>query len=218
MPPACILAAFVLLIAASIVLYALLDDDTAGTVGSVFGSAAILALGLLVLGRLPAHERRLVPALKRSRVGAVLMGVNIGLGLVIVSGVILVLGALVDPALGERMDDEPVDLGPGVWGPAVTIAALVVLAPLGEELVFRGLLLRGLVRRLPFGWAALVTSVVFAMAHIDAWLLANWARGIALVVVGLGLARLYRSRGYWASVAAHATVNAVAAIALLTQS
>lgn len=212
------LAAFVLLIAVSLVLYGFMDDETAGTIAVAFGSAAILALGLLVLRRLPEHERRLVPAVKHSRLGSALMGLNVGAGLVAVSAAILVLGSLVDPALGERMDDEPVDLGPGVWGPVVTIVALVVLAPLGEELVFRGLLLRGLVRRLPFGWAALVTSAVFATAHVDAWLLANWARGIALVTVGMGLAWLYRWRGYWAAVAAHATVNGVAAIALLAQS
>ncbi len=94
--------------------------------------------------------------------------------------------------------------------------AVVVLAPLGEELLFRGLLLRGLVRRIRFWPAAVVSSLLFAAAHVDAYLL--WPRAIALVGTGVVLAWLYRWRGYWASVTAHATVNIVAAIALVATS
>ena len=68
-----------------------------------------------------------------------------------------------------------------------------------------------------FAAAAGVSAVVFACAHLDVWITANWARGLALVVVGVALAYLYRWRGLWAAVVAHATVNGVAAIALVAQ-
>ena len=45
-----------------------------------------------------------------------------------------------------------------------------------------------------------------------------FAASPALALTGLALAWLYRRRGYWASVTAHATVNIVAAIALVTTS
>lgn len=216
-PPGAVVLAFVVLVAASLVLYALMGDEAAGTIAVAIGSLAIVLFGLALRARLPAHERRLTTALKHSRVGAVLMGVNVGLGLVIASIAIILLGTLVDQGLADRLEEQRVDIGPGVWGAVLTVIALVVLAPLGEELLFRGLLLRGLARRLRFRWAALVSSAVFATAHLDAWIDANWARGIALVAVGLGLAWLYRWRGYLAAVVAHATVNGVAAIALLAQ-
>lgn len=216
-PPGAVVLAFVVLVVASLVLYAFLGDEAAGTLAVTIGSLAIVLFGLALRSRLPAHEQRLTTALKHSRTGAVLMGMNVGLGLVITSVVIILLGTLVDPGLADRLEQEPVDIGPGVWGAVLTVFSLVVLAPLGEELLFRGLLLRGLVRRLRFWWSALITSAVFATAHIDAWIDANWARGIALLAVGMGLAWLYRWRGYWAAVVAHATVNGVAAIALIAQ-
>ncbi len=42
----------------------------------------------------------------------------------------------------------------------LTVVAVVVLAPLGEELLFRGLLLRGLVRKLRFWPAAAISLAV----------------------------------------------------------
>ena len=71
-------------------------------------------------------------------------------------------------------------------------------------------------RRLRFWPSAIITSLLFASAHPDSYVL--WPRAIALVLTGLALAWLYRRRGYWASVTAHATVNIVAAIALVATS
>jgi membrane protease YdiL (CAAX protease family) len=72
------------------------------------------------------------------------------------------------------------------------------------------------VRRIRFWPAALISSLLFAAAHADAYLL--WPRAIALAGTGVVLAWLYRWRGYWASVTAHATVNVVAATALVASS
>ena len=57
---------------------------------------------------------------------------------------------------------------------------------------------------------------MFASAHADSYLL--WPRAVSLFLTGLVLAWLYRWRGYWASVTAHATVNIAAAIALIASS
>jgi len=218
-PPAAVLLAFITLFVVAGIGYALFGEeheDSIGTVAVGVGGASILVFGLLLLWRLPEHERRVALAPKHSLRGAIFQGVNVGIGMVITAGVIIVLGLLVDSGLEDRIDDPP-ELGPGAWGTVVTIIALVVLAPLGEELVFRVLLLRALARRMSFWGAAVVSSLVFGTVHIDAWIDLFWPRFIGLVVVGIGLAWLYRWRGYWAAVAAHATVNTVASIALLAQ-
>ncbi|HMS30884.1 MAG TPA: type II CAAX endopeptidase family protein [Candidatus Saccharibacteria bacterium] len=43
--------------------------------------------------------------------------------------------------------------------------ALVVITPIVEEVIFRGILFKGLRRRLPFWVSAVFTSVLFAVAH-----------------------------------------------------
>ncbi|MFP5451421.1 MAG: CPBP family intramembrane glutamic endopeptidase [Thermoleophilia bacterium] len=190
-----------------------LSDDSVNAIFALVGSALILLFGYVFLTALPAHERRWVTALKHTRGGAVGLGVVIGIGIIIASASLIVLGTLVDGGLEDRLEEQATDVGPELWQIVLMVIALVVLAPLGEELVFRGLLLRGLVRRLNFWPAALITSVLFAASHADAY--AIWPRAIALVATGLTLAWLYRWRGYAAAVTAHATVNGVAAIALI---
>lgn len=190
-----------------------LSDESVSAIFMLVGSALIALFGFIFLTALAPHERRLALATKHSAGGAIGLGVVIGIGIVIGSGAIVLGGTLVDSGLEERLEEQTIDLGSAPWQAALVVVALVVLAPLGEELVFRALLLRGLVRRLAFWPAATVSALLFAASHSDAYVI--WPRAISLVATGLALAWLYRWRGYRSAVAAHATVNAVAAIALL---
>ena len=215
-PIGAVLLAFAVLIVAAGVLAATPLSDDATTALLQFGTSLLLLVFAVRLRRgLPAHERRLTTALKRSAGGAIGIGIAVGLGIVVAAGAIILIGQAIDPVVKERLEDVE-EIGTVPWQLAITVFALVVLAPLGEELLFRGLLLRALVRRLRFWPSAIITSLLFASAHPDSYVL--WPRAIALVLTGLGLAWLYRRRGYWASVTAHATVNIVAAIALVTTS
>ena len=101
------------------------------------------------------------------------------------------------------------------WGPrtavAVTVLATVVLAPVFEEVIFRGLLYGSLRARLGM-WPALVLSaLVFALAH---------GYGVA------GFASVFLSGGLWAwsyertrsllpAIAAHMANNAAVAVTLI---
>ena len=215
-PIGAVLLAFVLLAAGAGALTATsLSDDATAAVLAAVTSLLLLVFGALLWLRLPAHERRTAVALKHTLGGAIGLGLTIGIGIIIGSGAILVAGSAIDPGVEERLEDVE-EIGTVPWQATLTIVALVLLAPLGEELLFRGLLLRALVRRLRFWPAAVISSLVFAAAHADAYLI--WPRAIALVGTGVALAWLYRWRGYWASVIAHATVNAVASIALVASS
>lgn len=190
-----------------------LSDDGIAAVFTVAGSALIALFALAFLLALPAHERRLTLAVKHSIRGTIGLGVTIGVGIIITSAALILLGTVIDGGLEDRLEEQAVSIGTVPWQAVLMVIALVILAPLGEELVFRGLLLRALVRRLAFWPAALITAVLFAASHADSYVI--WPRAIALTLTGLALAWIYRWRGYWASVTAHATVNLVAAVALI---
>jgi membrane protease YdiL (CAAX protease family) len=215
-PIGAVVLAFAVLIVAAGVLQVAPLSDAATTALLQFGTSLLLLVFALLLRRgLPAHERRLTTALKRSPGGAIGMGIALGVAVVVGAGVIIFIGQAIDPVVKSRLEDVE-DIGTVPWELAITVFSLVVLAPLGEELLFRGLLLRALVRRLRFWPSAIISSLLFASAHPDSYVL--WPRAIALALTGLALAWLYRRRGYWASVTAHATVNIVASIALVATS
>ncbi len=215
-PLGAVLAAFILLVvgAGTLSLTALSDDALEAIL--VFATSLLLLVFAVVLWLgLPAANRRAAVAVKGPLPRAVAVGVGMGLALVVGAGLILLAGSAIDSNV-ERQLDEVESIGTAPWQLVLTVSALVILAPLGEELLFRGLLLRGLARRLPFWAAAAISSLLFASAHADSYVL--WPRAIALAGTGLVLAWIYRRRGYWASVSAHATVNVVAAIALVASS
>ena len=93
----------------------------------------------------------------------------------------------------------------------------VVVSPLLEEVVFRGVVLQGLTRQLPFAFGNLITSLLFLLYHIPAWM----ARGqsisllgclwIVVVSIWLGYS-LRRSRSLWTCIIIHAVHNLALAV------
>lgn len=56
--------------------------------------------------------------------------------------------------------------GTSRWG---SILALVIVAPLSEELLFRGLILRGFLRQYSVRKAIIVSAVLFGFFHLNPW-------------------------------------------------
>jgi membrane protease YdiL (CAAX protease family) len=81
-----------------------------------------------------------------------------------VAGVFFVLITL--PLRGKPQSNVDVSGHKSVLGVLVLIVVAVVIAPVVEEFFFRGLLLRAGMRRFPFWPAAIVTSVLFGLAHV----------------------------------------------------
>lgn len=109
-------------------------------------------------------------------------------------------------ALG--LPDAPQDLIAifgGVDSVLVLVAMLVVacvLAPVNEELIFRGLIFRYCRQRFGRGFALAVSSVLFGAMH------ANWAGFVPLAVLGAGLALAYEQTGdIRVPIVAHALFN-----------
>lgn len=92
------------------------------------------------------------------------------------------------------------------------VLMVVGVAPFVEELVFRGVLLSGLARRLPMAWAVVISALIFGTAHLPDFSFA-WYPVPALIVLGLvlGWLRVY-SHSLWPSITLHATNNLFAAI------
>ena len=191
------------------------SDDTTTAIATFVGSGVILLGGLLLVRVLPPAQRRVTLATKGRLWPGIGIGLAVGLGCVVGSGAIIAAGAELDEGAKQALEDLQLSVGVTWWQMALIVTALVIFAPLGEELLFRGLELRGLVRLMPFAVAAPISGVIFTAAHLDAYLV--WPRAVALILVGWVLAWIYRRRGLVGSVMAHGTVNAVAAIALISQ-
>lgn len=87
--------------------------------------------------------------------------------------------------------------------------SLVVFTPLYEELIFRGVLFKGLRRKLPFWWSAVLTSIVFGIAHLQ------W--NVAVDVFALSLILCYlmeKSGSVVPAMVLHALKNSLAFILL----
>ncbi len=102
-----------------------------------------------------------------------------------------------------------------VW--ALVISA-VIAAPLVEEMVFRGVVLRGLRSRMPVMIAVILQGVLFGAAHVDP-VRGVGNVGLVLVLSGVGVvfgvgATLLRRIG--PSIVAHAIFNGVVLALLLT--
>jgi membrane protease YdiL (CAAX protease family) len=95
-------------------------------------------------------------------------------------------------------------------GVVVLVVFLAVAAPMVEELFFRGLLLKGLMARLPIPAAIVISAVLFALAHFETVQFAG------LAVFGVVLAVLaWRTDRLGPSIAAHMAFNAAAVISLV---
>ena len=90
-----------------------------------------------------------------------------------------------------------------------TFIALVILTPIFEEIIFRGVLFRGLKRKLPFWFAAIVTSLAFAVAHLQ-WNVAVDTFALSLIMCYL----VEKSESIVPSILLHAIKNSLAFVLL----
>jgi membrane protease YdiL (CAAX protease family) len=138
----------------------------------------------------------------------------IGIGIIVVGR--LVIGALTAAFVSPDALKQSSNLQLNHVDATTTVLLLlltVVIAPITEEMLFRGFMLRALMQRLRFWPAMLITTVVFAGAHayeVDS------AVGIVVLVSSIGLigfanAYLVRITGRLApAIMVHATSNLVA--------
>ena len=134
----------------------------------------------------------------------------------ILSMIVLMLALLIVPDINIQQQQQlPFDqsmLG-AQWQYILAFLTLVVIAPLAEEVLFRGYLYGKLRKVAPVGLAVIATSLIFAFAHLWAgpgsalqWVVAIDTLALSIV---LSLLREYTG-AVWASVLVHSLKNGIA--------
>jgi membrane protease YdiL (CAAX protease family) len=156
---------------------------------------ALIALGLLF--RRPSHAMRVL-GLGPSLAPAAILGMF---------SLLMIVDLLLRGVIGGGDPTEPgggLSAGEaGLWGLAFAVVSACLLAPLAEEILYRGVLFRSLWTRLGVLPAAVLSSAVFAVLHFyDGY-------GLASVgVFGFACALLYAATGSLTScVALHLLYN-----------
>lgn len=178
--------------------------------------AAAAVTAMLVRQTWPAQwSRGALPGfgfVRARRGGDYLIAIGLGVAILILGGLLTHLLANGHP-VQQDVSLMAARVPPGMR--VLLLLLVVCVAPLIEELVFRGVLLSGLASRLPVGWAILVSALIFGGAHLPDFKFA-WYPVPTLVLMGVALAWLrVRSGSLWPSITLHATNNLVAAVAWL---
>ena len=207
-----VLATAILVVAsiALIVIYVAAGGDVVSGVGfSIMGGSIYVlvlftcwALGPLRYGvslqalgfKFPASRRELLA------LPAGVLVVSIGFtGLYVALMSLLGWDYLVPDSLPDELDLE------GAWAILAFGVVAVGLGPLAEEVYFRGFLYSGFKERLGVWRSALLSSLLFALMHVDPAVL------VPFFFTGILLALLYERTGsVWSCFVAHAAQNALA--------
>lgn len=128
----------------------------------------------------------------------------LGAYVVINVGLSVLLSGRELPQVQEGLRDAALDPQTALL---IGLTALVI-GPIGEELFFRGLLFQSLRRSLGLWPGIGLSSVVFALAHVQATLAGTLLLFVAFFPLGMFFAWLFdRRRSLLAPIAGHATYN-----------
>ncbi len=110
-----------------------------------------------------------------------------------------------------QMREELLGVGMDSWsGFLIMLLTVGILAPIAEELYFRGLIYNWFRQRWGVGLSVFVSSVWFAFGHFDS--VGVMASGF---VMGVALALAYeKTRSLWMAIAMHVFTNSIAVVLL----
>jgi hypothetical protein len=130
---------------------------------------------------------------------------GLGCGLMIFSFAFNFFYSLLLSQFGLRVQPDLVPILAGLSSPWLLLVGGAIVAPIVEEIFFRGFVFAGL--RDQYGWqkAAVVSSILFAIIHFTPTAV------VPIVVLGYIFAYLYqRSGSIWPAILMHASSNALA--------
>ena len=173
--------------------------------------AALLVSWLLVfrpgaLAALPSLPGR-DPA--RAIAAGIGWGIPAWLGATLVSAAVVWLLA----SLGFETEPQAAQRAIALVDPWLVVVSVVILAPIAEEVFFRGVAFNAWLRERGARWAYVGSSALFALTHVSVVAL------VPIFLLGLALAWVYRRTGnLLAPIAMHVTVNGISvALALLVR-
>jgi membrane protease YdiL (CAAX protease family) len=218
-----VLVLVLLILAVALILTAPFGDDaTALVLGegelTALGSIALLVsaqVGMLLVSWLLVFRPGALsglPSQPGANAGAaVLSGVGWGVVATIGAGIVSTAFVYLLERLGVEAAPQIAEQAIERLDPWLVVLAIVVLAPIAEEVFFRGVVFNALLRE---GggrrWAYLGSSALFAVIHLE--LIAI----LPLFLLGLALSWVYqRTRNLLAPIAMHATLNGIAVAVVL---
>ncbi len=130
------------------------------------------------------------------------------------------LSTALSPLLGGMTNPQGCSISQGFGQDAyLGVIAIVLIAPVVEEITFRGFIYGGLRGRLGTTWAVVVSSLVFALSHTLSVGGSILLLGPALVIAGGALALVYqRSRSLYPGMVLHGSFNLIAVILIFLTS
>ncbi|HUY61423.1 MAG TPA: type II CAAX endopeptidase family protein [Candidatus Dormibacteraeota bacterium] len=174
-------------------------------------AAALLVVVYLAVWR--PHGSWAALGLRRTAVGPLLLMPPVALAIQFVGGLVsqAVAGAL---HAGHNPQTCAVRVG---FGNEVVLAVLAVgvVAPIAEEIIFRGFIYGALRQKLPWGAAALLSAVVFTAFHAPSVQGYVLVLAPTLLLAGVVLAAVYeRTRSLLPGMVLHASFNLIAVAAI----
>ena len=129
----------------------------------------------------------------------------------------LAVAFVLAPLLSPDQEDVTREIGTGDGGALnIVIGAVLiaVVAPLSEEIFFRGFMFAGIRRALPLWPAAIISGLIFGSVHLTG---GNIGVAVQLAILGVILAWLYEHSGtLWTPILVHMLNNTIAFIYLTT--
>lgn len=155
----------------------------------IAGIIALIAFGWLL------RKKQMLHMSSRDLKGSqLLFCLGIGLGLALISKMAILLGVLSQEPITEQNVPDPF-----FW--AVSLATTVVLIPIVEELLFRGILFGSFCRAFSYKIAIVLSAVLFMLVHS----MVSWP---SVFVIGVLLAWLYwQTDNLAVTMVIHGTVN-----------
>lgn len=174
----------------------------------LIGDLGLVGIVWLLLVKPALSSPRDMGLVGRDALPAALRGLLWGVLFILVSGAVQLLLTLLGVA-SDQASQFPLQ-GSGTAGRVAIWVAGVVLAPVAEEIFFRGYVLRAMSARKGYARGLVYSSVVFGLVHF------NLAAFLPLALGGMLLAVSYRRTGsLWTPIVAHSLNNAFA-FAVLT--
>lgn len=173
----------------------------AGQINKAIALMGVLWLGGIVTLRL---SRKAVGLVSVPR-GWIALAILVGLAAFILRLALAKLFVLAMPGWLEMMR-PPFAFDPGLGSAAIAgfLVMTIIITPFVEEVFFRGFMFKWMAGHRPVWLAALVSSILFGIAHILP------PQAISAALMALVLCWLYwRTGSIWPAIAAHITNNAV---------
>jgi membrane protease YdiL (CAAX protease family) len=200
------------------------EDATALVLGdgelTLIGATIILVstqTALLLISWLFVYRPRALAGLPsfpgREPLKAAALGVAWGVAAWVVSTVLIGIVAVVLQQLGMEPEPQAAERAIEMLNPVLVVLAIVVFAPIAEEVFFRGVVFNAWLREGGRRFAFIGSALLFAVIHVSLLSL------IPIFALGLMLAWIYDRTGtLLAPIAMHATVNGISvALALLVR-